>query len=146
MKKSFLLATVLASNIVFAQVIPTQTILTQATKLQNNSLSSMAITQLQNRGLDTDVATSKVNKSLSQDALVIDLMTQNLVSVVDEVSLEDVVSYISEAALFDRSIDLSTYSSLVSITQKKMGASLSDETLSVLAKVSFQNLKISKLI
>ena len=146
MKKSFLLATVLVSNVVFASIIPSQNILVEVNKLQQNSLSNMAVVSLLNKGLEKDIAQSKVSNTLVNKTLSADLMTHNLVSVIDELSLEDVVTFISEAALFDKNVDLSSYSTLVSIVQKKVGLVLSSENLNALENVSSLNEKISKLV
>ncbi len=93
------------------------------------------------RGLDEDVASKKVFNSLK----LTDLMAKNILNHFGEMKRKDLIDYISNNALYNRSIDLSKYDHLIALIQKINGFKSDKETLEKVEKISFENKNIRSL-
>ncbi|ABB45060.1 hypothetical protein Suden_1786 [Sulfurimonas denitrificans DSM 1251] len=145
MNKRILIITVFLSNVVFATLTPlppTQSSLKNSTI---NSLSNMATLNLYNRGLDKAVAKKKISDSLRGDENSNDLMMQNILNQLDVLSREDLVKFVSDAALHSRDVDLSSYGTLLCMVQKNSKTTLDKTVLEKLQKIALENQNIRSL-
>jgi len=90
------------------------------TQTQNNqhiSVTSGVSTVLYNRGLDSDVADELAGNFVKDDVLLA-TMVENIVTHT-EMRKEDVLTYLSNEALFGKSVSLDSYDTLVAMMYKK---------------------------
>lgn len=146
MNKRILIITVFLSNIAFATVIPASLPHNYVKNNTINSLSNMATLNLYKRGLDKEVAQKKVAESLSGDENSNDLMMQNIISQLDALSREDVINFVSNAALHGRNIDLGSYDTLLCMIQNNGKLSLEKTVLEKLQKIAQENQNIKALV
>jgi hypothetical protein len=145
MKKEILIFTVLITNIAFSSTLPfeireVREITTN--KKKSSTLTDLAITHLYERGLDENAAKQKVLKSLKNDVYLNDLMAQNIIENLKGIKQQDIVSHVSEFALFEKNIDLSLYDNIVAIAQKSNKLALDKLTLEKISKISLENKNI----
>jgi len=145
MNKRILIITVFLSNIAFATVIPASLPHNSVKNNTINSLSNMATLNLYKRGLDKEVAQKKISDSLSGDENSNDLMMQNILNQLDALSREDIINFVSNAALHGRNIDLSSYDTLLCMIQKNSKISLEKIMIEKLQKIALQNQNIRSL-
>lgn len=148
MKKNILIVTVLISNIAFGSVLPGQIrdgkeFSTQKTRV--NSIHKAASINLSKRGLDESIAMDKVSEILKADEFTNVLMAQNIVMNFNELKHEDIISYISDSALYGKSVDLSSYSNIVALIQKSNNFNLDKTTLKKIEKIVLENKNIKSL-
>ena len=102
----------------------------------NHSVSSSISSLLFNRGLDKEVADELSENFVSEEdeallaMLIHDLDTHNIVS------KQDVLEYLSNAALHKQKIDFHSYDHLVSMVSKIKEISLDTNTLKQLSQIS----------
>jgi len=146
MNKRILIITVFLSNIVFASVVSVPLSQNSLKNSTINSLSNMATLNLYKRGLDKEVAQKKISDSLSGDENSNDLMMQNIISQLDALSREDVINFVSNAALHGRNIDLGSYDTLLCMIQNNGKLSLEKTVLEKLQKIAQENQNIKALV
>jgi hypothetical protein len=148
MKREIVIFTVLITNITFAATLPSEireVSEVTTSKKKVNSLCGMAVMNLHERGLDENAAKQKVLKFLQHDKYVNDLMAQNIVKNLDGIKPQDIVQYVSDSVLFEKSVDLSSYENLVALAQKSRKLALDKGTLEKIKKISFENKNLKSL-
>jgi len=144
MKNKILISTVFISNIIFASPVPYNT--NQISFNKNIKRFSGAISKhLYEKGLNKDVAQEKVSKFVIGGDFENDLMAQNILNNFDTVKYDNLVSYIAEATLYSKKVDLSSYETLIGVFQKLDKVILDKQTLAKIEKVSLENEKIRLL-
>lgn len=139
MNKKIIIITVLLTNIVFASVLPVNVPLRNSDTNRVNTLSNMVSTNLHRRGLDKSVAEKKVSKSLQGEAYTNDLMAQNILENMSDIKQEDIIAYLSNCALYGKSVDLSSYESIVSLVQQSNKLALEKADMQIIQKISLEN-------
>ncbi|MBU0721488.1 hypothetical protein KJ877_09105 [bacterium] len=145
MSKKIIIISVFVSNIVFASVLPVNIAHGSANSNRLNTLSNLAGLHLYQRGLDKKTAQQKISKSLQGDEYVNDLMAQNIIENFTKITKEDIVAYISNSALYEKSVDLSSYANIISLVQKSRTFVLDKADLEKIQKISLENTKIKSL-
>jgi len=148
MKREILIFTVLITNITFASTLAPKTREVReitASKKKIDTLSSLAAMHLRERGLDESAAKQKVLKSLKNDEHTNDLIANNIVKNLNEIKKEDIISYVSDSVLFEKSVDLSTYESLIALVQKNNTMTLDKILLEKINMISVENKNIKSL-
>ncbi|WP_304545758.1 hypothetical protein [Sulfurimonas microaerophilic] len=148
MNKKIIIFTVLLTNITFAYALPVEVRVTSEiseSRKSSESLASMSIEALHERGLEKDAAQKKVLKSLKHGEHLSHIMAQNIMKHFDEIEHNDIVSHISDAALFGKSVDLSSYEHLISFAQKTKKMVLDQGSLEKLEKISLENKRFVNL-
>lgn len=146
MNKKIIIFTVLLTNITFAYALPVEVRVTSEiseNRKNSESLASMSVEALHERGLEKDAAQSKVLKSLQHSEQLSHIMAQNILKHFDELEHSDIVAHISDAALFGKSVDLSSYEHLISFAQKTKKMVLDQGNLEKLHKISLENQSIA---
>ena len=117
----------------------------KAYRNDTKTLADAVTEHLHARGLDKDVASEKAFNSLKDDPASTDLMAKNILNHFGEIKRKDLIDYISNNALYNRSIDLSKYDHLIALIQKINGFKSDKETLEKVEKISFENKNIRSL-
>ena len=142
MNKKIIIFTVLLTNITFAYALPVQVkVVREVSESRKNSenLASMSIEALYERGLEKSAAYKKVVASLEHPQHTTQMMAQNIMKHYKEIEYSDIVSYISDAALFGKSVDFSSYEHLIAFAQKTKKLVLDQENLEKIQKLSLEN-------
>ncbi|MBU1217045.1 hypothetical protein KJ870_10695 [bacterium] len=145
MNKKIIIISVLLTNMVFASVSPVSIALKNSHTNRVNTLSNMVSSNLHRRGLEKSVAQKKVSQSLQGDAYTNDLMAQNILENMREIKQEDIISYISNSALYGKSVDLSSYETILSLVHKSNKLALDKADLENIHKISLENKNIKAL-
>lgn len=144
MKNKILISTVFISNIIFASVLPLESNKINFNK-NFNTFSSTVSLHLYKRGLEKKVAQEKVSQFLMGGDFENDLMVQNILNNFERVNYEGIVSYIAQATLHSKKVDLSSYESIIGVLQKIDYTLVDKQTLAKIEKVSLVNEKIRVL-
>lgn len=143
MKREVLLFTVLITNIAFGSVLPIEVReISEINKNKFNTLTSAVSKHLYERGLDENIAQEKVLKSLIGDEYTNNLMSHNIIENLHEIQREDIISFVSDSALYGHSVDLSSYENIISLVQKSNKLSLNRVSLEKIKNISLENKKI----
>jgi hypothetical protein len=151
MKIKILIVTVFITNIAFASSLPIDTREirdTKKVKINQNiteTLTNTVSEHLYNKGLDKNVASERVSKSLVGDEVTIDLMAMNLLNHFPQLKQKDIIAHISQCALFNKSVDLSAHDHILSLLQQSYGLIMDKQTLSKVKKVSLENRHIQSI-
>lgn len=151
MKKEILIVTVLITNMAFASSLPIdvrdirEPREIEINKNTTNTLTHAATAHLYNRGLDKEIANKKVLKSLVGDKNTNDLMARNVLNHLNGLKKEDIVTYVSDCALYSRNFDLSSYDDIIGLVQKTNGFMLDELTLTKIDKISLENKQFKSL-
>jgi len=144
MKKQLVIFTVLISNIVFTAVLSADVkeenrVQEVQTHTREVNVCNAVSRQLIDKGLDKEIAQQRVLKYLKHNEYANSLMMQNIVTEFDELSHADVISYLSNSVLFQKSVDLSSYSDLVALMQRNNILAYDKLTLERIEKISIEN-------
>ena len=139
MSNKFFIITVFISNIAFGAVVPKIDFQRIVNTQHANKLTTKISTQLFNRGLDKNIATAKVKNSLLHDDELNALMVHNIIKTIKTVNEKAIVDFLAQSALRGEKVDLSSYSTLISLVQKSSQTLLDKETLLHVEKVSLEN-------
>lgn len=148
MKREILIVTVLMTNIAFASTLPVEVREVReidANKNKINTLADAAGTHLHKRGLDKDIANQKVLKSLRGNEYANSLMAQKIIENFNEIKYENIIAYVSNCALFEKSVDLSSYDDIIALVQKRNRSKLNKVDLKKVEKISLENKSIKLL-
>lgn len=145
MKIKILIVTIFITNIAFASSLPIDTREIKVNKNITKNLANTVSAHLHSKGLDKDVANERVSKSLVSGEIASDLMAINLLNHFPQLQHEDVISYISKCALFNKSVDLSAHDDILSLLQQSHGLIMDKHTLSKVKKVSLENKHIQSI-
>jgi len=149
MKKKILASTVLISSIAFSAVLHAdirETSEVREAKANTNTTKAnvcgVVSTHLSNRGLDKKVAQQRVLKYWKHDEYTNSLMVENIMKKFNELSYQDIISYISNSVLFQKNVDLSSYSHIMELMHKSNRLTLDKLALAKIKRVSIENKNI----
>jgi len=110
------------------------------TQTTNHTISSSIASILYNRGIDEDAAEEISNNLLAEeDEVLLAMMLQNLEDECNIVSREEVLEYLSTAALHRQNIRFDSYDHLIAMVSKIKQTSLDTKTLQHLRDVANKN-------
>lgn len=132
-----LTVTLLASALTLGAVtLPSAESKTQA---KVKSISSTIASILHKRGLEEEASRSIAESFFQNNEELIAFMLENLKQGTTALSEDEILAYISTQALFRKSVELDSYSYLLSMTQQIRQRAPSKETMQELEKIAFQN-------
>jgi Na+-transporting NADH:ubiquinone oxidoreductase subunit NqrC len=134
-----LLISALAFNPLVAQQLNANTTNSQR---QINTVSSSIASILYKRGLDEDAAREISNNLVDEEDELFAFMIDNLLNECKSVSKEEILEYLSTAALFRQDVHFDSYTHLVSMVSKIKQKSLDKKTLTKLSAIAKQNKEI----
>ena len=139
MNNKILFITVFISNIAFGAVLS----LPNTTKLTNtkntNRIVQKSAQKLYNRGLERNIATSKIEASLQNTPHITQMMAQNILASLPILKEDDIASFIAHASLHNKTIDLSSYEDIIALIQHHSPTLLDKEIVQKIEKVSNEN-------
>jgi len=131
-----LFVSVLAFNPVVAETFKNTTnIQTQKETRVSTSIANI----LHKRGLDEDAAEEISQNFMSDDEELFTQMLENLLNGCKSIHKEEVLTFLSNEALFRKNVDLKSYDTLVSMVSKIKQKSLDAVILKELQSVAKQN-------
>ena len=131
-----LFVSVLALNPVVAETLkPTTNIQSQ----QETRVSTSIANILHKRGLDEDAAEELSQNFVADDEELFARMLENLLNGCKSMSKDELLTYLSNEALFRKSIDLKSYDQLVAMVSNVKQKSLDQVTLKELQTIAKQN-------
>lgn len=139
MNNKILILTVLLTNIAFGGVVVVKPIRTNPKIKINPTFTNNAINKLYDKGLQRDVAIKKINSSLLHDATQTEFMARNLLQKFPTLTKEHITNHISNAALFNKNVDFSSYENLLALVQKNASFYLDKKSLTLLQNVANEN-------
>lgn len=131
-----LFVSVLTFNPAVAETVkPTTNIQTQ----QQTRVSASIANILHKRGLDEDAAESISQNFVAEDEDLLARMMENLLGGCKSISKEEVLTYLSNEALFRKSVALESYDTLLSMVSSIKQKTLDTKMRSELQSVAKQN-------
>jgi len=136
-----LFVSVLVLNPAIAETLkPTTNIQTQQETRVSASISNI----LHKRGLDEDVAEEISQNFMIDDEKLFTQMLENLLNGCKSMNKDEVLTYLSNEALFRKSVDLKSYDHLVALVSSIQKKALDKTTLQELQSVAKQNRQLIK--
>ena len=147
MKRQILASTVLISTIAFSVVLHADIrdineVRKSRTDTTRVNVSHAVSTHLCDKGLDKKIAEQRVGKYLKYDEHANSLMVENIEKNFNELSHKDIISYVSNSVLFQKNVDLSSYSHIVELVHKSNKMTLDKLALVKVERVSNENKNI----
>ena len=131
-----LFVSVLAFNPVVAETLnPTSNIQNQQETRVTTSIASL----LHKRGLDADAAEELSQNIVPENEELFSLMMENLLQGCKSISKDELLTYLSNEALFRKNVSLESYDHLVAMVSKVKQKALDKNTLKELQTVAKQN-------
>lgn len=109
------------------------------TQTTNHTISASIASILYNRGIDQEAAEEMSNDLLEADEALLAMMLQNLENECGIVSREEVLEYMSTAALHRENVRFDSYDHLIAMVSKIKQTSLDTKTLQNLRDVAKKN-------
>lgn len=109
------------------------------TQTTNHTISASIASLLYNRGIDQEAAEELSNDLLEEDEALLAMMLQNLEDESGTVSREEVLEYLSTAALHRENIRFDSYDHLIAMVSKIKQTTLDTKTLEHLRDVAKKN-------
>lgn len=142
-KRNFISVTLLVSALAFNPLVAQQLNANVSSQIERNTTVSSSIASiLHNRGLDEDAAQEISNNLIDEEDELFALMIENLVNECISLNKEEVLEYLSTAALYRQDVHFDSYAQLVNMVSKIKQKSLDVKTLKQLSAVAKQNKEI----
>ena len=147
MKKQILASTVFISTIALSAVVHTDIrdsneVRESKTNTARANVSHAVGTYLSDRGLDKKIAEQRVLQYLKHNEHNNLLMVENIEKKFNELNYKDIISYVSTSILFQKNVDLSSYSNIVELVHKSNKLTLDKLVLANIERVSIENKNI----
>ncbi|WP_373028409.1 hypothetical protein [Sulfurovum sp.] len=138
-KHNFISITLIISGLALNPLIA-NTVVNRVTYIQttNQTIKSSIASILYNRGIDEDAAEEIANNLLDEDETLLAMMLQNLEKECI-VSREEILDYMSTAALHRQNIHFDSYDHLITMISKIKQTSLEKHTLKLLKHIAEKN-------
>ena len=139
-KQNFITLTLVISGLVLNPVIA-ETVPHTVSQTQqfNQSVVSKISTILHKRGLDEDVAEEMASNLVDEEDELLLAMMMQVLQVQNIVTKEEVLEYLSDAALYKHKLDFKSYDHLVGMVTKIKQTSLDPHTLKQLSHLTKVN-------
>ena len=138
-KRNFISVTLLVSVLAFNPLLAEQYRVQTSSQVEQNRVSSNIASILHKRGLDEDVA-KEVSENLvnDEDELFV-LMIDNVIHGCNGLHKNEILEYLSTAALHRQNVHLDSYAELVSMVSRIKQNLLDEETLKDLSAIAKRN-------
>jgi len=141
-KRNFVSVTLLVSALAFNPLVAQQLNTNVSSQIQRSTVSSSIASILHKRGLDEDAAQEISNNLVDEEDELFALMIDNLVNECSSLSKEEVLEYLSTAALYRQNVYFDSYVQLVNMVSKIKQKPLDEKTLTQLSAIAKQNKEI----
>lgn len=109
------------------------------TQTTNHTISSSIASILYKRGIEQEAAEEISNDLLEEDEALLAMMLQNLEDECDIVSREEVLEYLSTAALHRQNVRFDSYDHLIAMVTKIKQTTLDEDILKQLKYIANKN-------
>jgi hypothetical protein len=137
-KRNLISVTLLVTALAFNPLVAKEVIQTNIL-VQENRVTSKIASILHKRGLDEDAAKEISENFVNEDEELFALMLDNLLYSCDIVGKDEILEYLSRAALHRQNVHLDSYAQLVSMVSKIKQSVLDKNTLEQLNVVAKSN-------
>jgi uncharacterized membrane protein YheB (UPF0754 family) len=134
--RTILTLTLLATTLTLSAAVPKE--VRETTRQQTNSISKAIASVLYRRGIEEDKAIELSSALISTDEELFSLMLHNLIFMTG-LHKEEVLEYLGKQALNKKRVDLSSYASLVKISQSLTKEALAAKDLQNIKELSSKN-------
>lgn len=138
-KRNFISVTLLISALALNPLLAEQHRVQTSSQLEQNRVTTTIASILHKRGLDEDVAKEISENLVNEDDELFALMIDNLINGCNEVNENEVLEYLSTAALHRKNVQLDSYAELVSMVSRIKQNLLDEATLKDLSAVAKRN-------
>ncbi|MEA3433366.1 MAG: hypothetical protein U9R13_02170 [Campylobacterota bacterium] len=138
-KRNLISVTLLVSALAFNPLVAQQLNTNTSSQIKHNTVSSSIASILHKRGLDEDAAREISNNLVDEEDEFFALMIENLVNNCSSLSKDEILEYLSTAALYRQNVDFDSYAHLVNMVSKIKKKSLSETTLAKLSTIAKEN-------
>ncbi len=139
-KRNFISVTLLVSALAFNPLVAQQLNANiTSSQIKLNTVSSSIASILHKRGLDEDAAQEISNNLIDEEDELFALMIDNLVNNCSSLSKDEILEYLSTAALYRQNVHFDSYAHLVNMVSKIKKKSLSETTLAKLSTIAKEN-------
>lgn len=138
-KRNFISVTLLVSALAFNPLLAKQFNITTISQTKVNTVSSSIASILYKRGLDEDAAQEISENLVEDDEALLAMMMQNFEEECSIVSREEVLEYLSTAALHRQHVRFDSYDHLIAMVSKIKQTTLDTKTLQNLRDVAKKN-------
>ena len=139
-KRNFISVTLLVSALAFNPLVAQQLNINVSSQIKLNTVSSSIASILHKRGLDEDAAQEISNNLVDEeDELFFAFMIENLVNECNSVSKDEILEYLSTAALYRQNVHFDSYAQLVNMVSKIKQKPLDEKTLKQLSAIAKRN-------
>jgi len=138
-KRNFISVTLLVSALAFNPLLAEQRNSTTISQIKTSTVSSSIASILHKRGLDEDAAQEISKNLVEEDEALLAMMMQNLEDECSVISREEVLEYLSTAALHRQNVRFDSYDHLIAMVSKIKQTSLDTKTLQNLRDVAKKN-------
>ena len=138
-KRNFISVTLLVSALAFNPLVAQQLSTNVSSQIQHSTVSSSIASILHKRGLDEDAAQEISNNLVDEEDELFALMIDNLVNECSSLSKDEILEYLSTAALYRQGVHFDSYAHLVSMVSKIKEKSLDEKTLTQLSAIAKEN-------
>lgn len=137
-KRNFISVTLLVTALAFNPLYAEHHVKTSS-QIKQNSVSSNIASILHKRGLDEDAAKEISENLVNEEDDLFALLIDNLINGCNEVNKNEVLEYLSTAALHRQNVDLDSYAQLVSMVSRIKEKVLDEKTLKELSAIANSN-------
>jgi len=141
-KRNLIGVTLLVSALAFNPLVAQQLKTNVSSQVQHSTVSSSIASILHKRGLDEDAAHEISNNLVDEEDELFALMINNLVNECSSLGKEEVLEYLSAAALYRQNVHFDSYAQLVNMVSKIKQKPLDERTLTQLSAIAKQNKEI----
>ncbi len=141
-KRNFISVTLLVSALAFNPLVAQQLNTNASSQIQQRTVASSIASILHKRGLDEDAAQEISNNLVDEKDEFFALMIDNLVNNCSSLSKEEVLEYLSTAALYRQNVHFDSYAHLVNMISKIKQKPLDEKSLIKLSAIAKQNREI----
>ena len=141
-KRNFISVTLLVSALAFNPLVAQQLNTNVSSQIQHSTVSSSIASILHKRGLDEDAAREISNNLVDEEDELFALLIENLVNECSSLSKDEILEYLSTAALYRQDVHFDSYAQLVNMVYKIKQKPLDEKTLIQLSAIAKQNKEI----
>lgn len=138
-KRNLIRVTLLVSALAFNPLVAQQLNANISNQIERNTVSSSIASILHKRGLDEDAAKKISNNLIDEEDELFALMIDNLVNKCTSISKDEILEYMSTAALHRQDVHFDSYAHLVGMVSKIKKKSLDKLSLKQLRAVAKEN-------
>ena len=138
-KQNFIRVTLLVSALAFNPLIATQLNANTSSQRQLNTVSSSIASILYKRGIDEDAAREISDKLVDEEDELFALMIDKLLLECNSISKDEILEYLSTAALYRQNVHFDSYAQLVNMVSKIKQKPLDEKTLKQLSAIAKKN-------